>query len=111
MSKPASKTLIGVFVLGALALAVIALVIFGSGKFFERRITYVMYFDGSVKGLNIGSPVVFRGVKIGSVKDIELKADVKDFKALHSCICAGGATEGNSHEREHLDRDSILRSL
>ena len=80
MSKPASKTLIGVFVLGALALAVIALVIFGSGKFFERRITYVMYFDGSVKGLNIGSPVVFRGVKIGSVKDIELKADVKDFK-------------------------------
>ena len=80
MSKPASKTLIGVFVLGALVLAVIALVIFGSGKFFERRITYVMYFDGSVKGLNIGSPVVFRGVKIGSVKDIELKADVKDFK-------------------------------
>jgi paraquat-inducible protein B len=61
-------------------LAVIALVIFGSGKFFEKRITYVMYFDGSVKGLNIGSPVVFRGVKIGSVKDIELKADVKDFK-------------------------------
>jgi paraquat-inducible protein B len=80
MSKPASKTLIGVFVLGALALAVIALVVFGSGKFFEKRITYVMYFDGSVKGLNIGSPVVFRGVKIGSVKDIELKADVKDFK-------------------------------
>ena len=80
MSKPASKTLIGVFVLGALALAVIALVIFGSGRFFEKRITYVMYFDGSVKGLNIGSPVVFRGVKIGSVKDIELKADVKDFK-------------------------------
>ena len=82
MSKPASKTLIGVFVLGALALAVIALVIFGSGKFFERRITYVMYFDGSVKGLNIGSPVVFRGVKIGSVKDIELKADAKDFKVF-----------------------------
>jgi paraquat-inducible protein B len=82
MSKPASKTLIGVFVLGALALAVFALVIFGSGKFFERRITYVMYFDGSVKGLNIGSPVVFRGVKIGSVKDIELKADMKDFKLV-----------------------------
>jgi paraquat-inducible protein B len=82
MSKPASKTLIGVFVLGALVLAVIALVIFGSGKFFERRITYVMYFDGSVKGLNIGSPVVFRGVKIGSVKDIELKADMKDFKLV-----------------------------
>jgi paraquat-inducible protein B len=79
MSKPASKTLIGVFVLGALALAVVALVIFGSGKFFAKRITYVMYFEGSVKGLNEGSPVVFRGVKIGSVKDIELKANTKDL--------------------------------
>ena len=79
MSKPASKTLIGVFVLGALALAVIAIIIFGSGRFLTKRTIYVMYFDGSVKGLNIGSPVVFRGVKIGSVKDIELKANTKDL--------------------------------
>ena len=37
MSKSASKTLIGVFVLGAMALAVIAMVIFGSGKFFDEK--------------------------------------------------------------------------
>lgn len=82
MSKPASKTLIGAFVLGALALAVIAVVVFGSGKFFTKKIVYVMFFEGSVKGLNIGSPVVFRGVKIGSVKDIELKFDAKDLSIL-----------------------------
>ncbi len=82
MSKPASKTLIGVFVVGALALAVIAVVIFGSGKFFGDKTVDVMYFEKSVKGLNIGSPVVFRGVKIGSVKNIILQFDTKELKFI-----------------------------
>ena len=75
MSKPASKTVIGIFVVGAIALVVIAIVILGSGKFFKRTFTVVCFFQGSVGGLNEGSPVVFRGVKIGSVKDIVLRAD------------------------------------
>jgi len=82
MSKAASKTLIGAFVLGAIALAVLAVMIFGSGKIFSKRPVYVMFFEGSVKGLNEGSPVNFRGVKIGSVKDIELKFDAKDLVFL-----------------------------
>jgi len=82
MSKTASKTLIGAFVLGAIALAVVAVMIFGSGKFFSKRPVYVMFFEGSVKGLNEGSPINFRGVKIGSVKDIELKFDAKDLAFL-----------------------------
>jgi len=82
MSKAASKTLIGVFVLGAIALGVIAVIIFGSGKFLTKRPVYVMFFEGSVKGLNEGSPVNFRGVKIGSVKGIELKFDPKDLVFL-----------------------------
>ena len=65
MSKPASKTLIGVFVIGAIALAVLAVVVFGSGRFFSEKMPLVMYFEGSVAGLNIGSPVMFRGVKVG----------------------------------------------
>jgi paraquat-inducible protein B len=82
MSKPANKTLIGAFVVGALALAVIAVVVFGSGRFFGDKSVDVMYFEGSVKGLNVGSPVVFRGVRIGSVKNIILQFDTKDMKAI-----------------------------
>jgi paraquat-inducible protein B len=41
-----------------------------------------MYFEGSVKGLSIGSPVVFRGVRIGSVKNIVLQFDAVDLKFL-----------------------------
>ena len=73
MAKKASKTLIGTFVVSALTLAILAVWVFGSGKFFVDKIPYVLFFDGSVKGLNIGSPVVFRGVKIGSVTNIALR--------------------------------------
>jgi paraquat-inducible protein B len=73
MSKPVSKSLVGSFVLGALVLAVAAVLVIGSGKFLAKTIPFVMYFEGSsVKGLSIGSPVMFRGVKIGSVTDVRL---------------------------------------
>ena len=72
MSKKANKTLIGVFVVAATAMLVAAVLIFGSGKFFKEKHEYVAYFHGSVKGLRVGAPVVFRGVRIGEVKDIAL---------------------------------------
>ena len=79
MSKPANKTVIGIFVVGAIALAVIAILVLGSGKFFKQTLRAVCYFEGSVGGLNIGAPVVFKGVKIGSVADVILHFDRKDL--------------------------------
>ena len=79
MSKQANKTAIGVFVVVALALAVAAVIIFGSGKFFGEKRIFVAYFHGSVKGLNVGAPVVFRGVKIGEVSDIMLYIDRQEL--------------------------------
>jgi paraquat-inducible protein B len=75
MGKQASKTAIGAFVVGAVALAVAAVLVFGSGKIFQERIRYVMFFDGSIKGLQVGSPVVMNGVKVGEVKEISLLGD------------------------------------
>ena len=70
MTRGPSKALIGGFVVGGLALAVAAVAVLGSGKLFQRRITYVMFFSGSITGLSVGSPVEFRGVRIGEVKRI-----------------------------------------
>lgn len=77
MSKKANKALIGAFVIGATFLLIIAIIVFGSGRLFKRTNKYVLFFDGSIKGLSIGAPVVLRGVKIGSVRDIHLVYDLK----------------------------------
>lgn len=70
MSKKASPTLIGVFVVGAAALAASALLVFGGGRFFAEEIEYVTYFDRSVRGLDVGAPVRLQGVPIGTVSRI-----------------------------------------
>lgn len=77
MSRKANKTVIGIFVVGALILLMAAVVVFGSGDLFKRTNKFVLYFDGSVKGLAVGAPVMFRGVSIGTVKDISLIYDSK----------------------------------
>jgi paraquat-inducible protein B len=82
MSKPANKTMIGAFVVGAVVLAVTAVVLFGSGKFFRKTEPWLTFFQGSVKGLNVGSPVVFRGVQIGQVTDIIVGFDPTQLEVL-----------------------------
>jgi len=77
MARQPSKTLIGAFVVGAVALATLAIIVFGSGRFFQKRVTCVMYFSGSITGLSIGSPVEFRGVKVGEVTKIAAVLDPK----------------------------------
>jgi phospholipid/cholesterol/gamma-HCH transport system substrate-binding protein len=75
MNKKISPTLIGGFVLGALALLVIAVIAFGSGRLLRKTKEFVVYFDRDVNGLNIGAPVKFKGVEVGSVKNILLQLD------------------------------------
>jgi len=70
MSKQANPTVIGGFVLGALALVVIAILALSSGALLRERIQMVTFFPGSVQGLNVGAQVQFQGVPIGQVTNI-----------------------------------------
>lgn len=79
MSKRANPTIIGIFVVGAVILTIAAIIIFGSGILVERSYM-VAFFEGSVKGLDVGAPVMFRGVKIGEVNDISIHFDSKALK-------------------------------
>jgi paraquat-inducible protein B len=72
MGKPVNRTLIGAFLVGAVILAVAGVLVFGTGEFLGDKRFIIMYYEGSVKGLTVGAPVVFRGVKIGSVTKISL---------------------------------------
>ena len=75
MSTKVSPTLIGAFVIGAVALIVIAILLLGSGRLFRQTRDFVLYFDNSVNGLRVGAPVKFKGVEVGSVKDIRLQLE------------------------------------
>lgn len=67
MPKPANYFRIGIFILCAIAIFVVGLVVFGAGQFFKRKITFETYEKGTVQGIDVGSPVKFRGVQIGQV--------------------------------------------
>jgi paraquat-inducible protein B len=64
---------VGAFVLGGLALAVAAILFFGKARLFEPSERAVVFFQGSVAGLDVGSPVTFRGVRVGAVQQIALR--------------------------------------
>lgn len=94
MSKRANTTVVGAFVIGAIALVMGAVMMFGTGRFFDERVVVVTVFQGSVTGLQVGSPVEFRGVPIGTVTRIKVLYD----------------PEGTSFEIPvyiSLDRDSV----
>jgi paraquat-inducible protein B len=73
VAKKPSPTVVGAFILGGALLLVAAVVIWGSGRLFERRYKYVCYFSGSVFGLNVGSAVRYRGVAIGQVTGMRIR--------------------------------------
>jgi len=80
MTKKANPKLIGAFVVGAVALAAIGVVIFGSGRFFTQKFEWVLFFPGSVKGLTVGAPVTLEGVAIGTVTDVKVVFDRETLK-------------------------------
>jgi paraquat-inducible protein B len=81
MAKQANRKLIGGFVLAAVAIMAASVVIFGSGQFFKKKQQYVLYFDGSVKGLNVGAPVLFKGVQVGSVTNVVIRSYPEEDKS------------------------------
>ena len=46
-------------------------------KTYVLKRKYLLYFEGSVRGLNAGAPVEFRGIQIGQVLDVTLKFDLE----------------------------------
>ena len=75
MESKISPRVIGAFVVGGIALVIAGVMFFGGGKVFQEKLPYVIFFESSVQGLNVGAPVVFRGVQIGQVTKVEALFD------------------------------------
>jgi ABC-type transporter Mla subunit MlaD len=70
MSLKANYFKLGLFVIGAVIAGVILLIVIGSGRWFQPKLTVETYFNESVQGLDIGSKLKYRGVAIGEVTRI-----------------------------------------
>ena len=82
MSRKAHPAAIGAFVLVALAIAASALVILGSGKFLKETRRYVIFFESSLSGLDVGAPVEYHGVRVGQVAGIYLEYDTRTSSVM-----------------------------
>lgn len=81
MRKEPNKKMIGLFViLGAVVFALLIAGYVRKELFPDKDNMVVMYFDESVKGLSVGSPVVFKGVEIGKVAKIDLIANPENLE-------------------------------
>src|SRR5260221_13857728 len=75
------------FVLGALILGLVGLLSFGGVNFFSKPQRFVVYFDESIHGLALGSPVKLRGVRVGRVVDLNIRYDKKNNPSVVVVRC------------------------
>ena len=70
MQPKVSPTLIGAFVLATLVIGLGAVFVLSNGSLAHQSTRLILFFEGDVKGLQVGSPVNFRGVKVGQVESM-----------------------------------------
>lgn len=82
MSRRANPAAVGGFVLAGLALAIAGILVLGGGRWFTRTQRFVVFFEGSVNGLSVGSPVKVAGVPVGQVLEIDAIVDATQWTVL-----------------------------
>jgi len=118
MSAKANYFKIGIFVITATVIAIIAIVALGVGTFFQKKLMIETYIDGSVQGLDVGSPCKFRGVKMGNVEKIvfvndeyKFDNDSKEYLTYGSYVLVKVAIEPRSDVAEKEQRQLIERMI
>jgi len=71
---------VGIFVIVAVTLFTVTLFSFG-GRHQDKNslVTYAIYFQGSVDGISLGTPVKLKGIQIGTVKEIAFAVSQNDM--------------------------------
>jgi phospholipid/cholesterol/gamma-HCH transport system substrate-binding protein/paraquat-inducible protein B len=84
---------IGLFVISALVVVVAAVIVLGAGALFRDEIVVETYFQESVQGLGVGSPLTFRGVMIGHVSSITLTGNIYQTTHRYALVRSSILTE------------------
>lgn len=105
--------LVGAFVLLALVLVVAGVLTLNKSSWFHTRHQAVVYFDDSVKGLYIGAPVTFRGVKMGEVTRIGVEVNQQTLVARIPVTLTLGTEslqmDSGSGQTQELDLPELVK--
>ena len=87
MKTKISPAVVGVFVIGAMLLLLGALLSFGGVNFFSKPQRFAVFFDESIHGLDLGSPVKLRGVRVGRVVDLNVRYSDVTNRSVVAVVC------------------------
>jgi len=79
--------IVGAFVIGAFVLGTIALLAFGGVSFFSKPERFVVFFDETIQGLDLGSPVKLRGVRLGRVVELNVRYEAERNRSVVGVVC------------------------
>jgi paraquat-inducible protein B len=101
VSAPTNQWKLGAFVLGSVGAGLALIAVLVAQSLQVQAVTYTSYFDEAVAGLEVGSPITFRGVKIGNITAIEVAPDLRHVQIIYSLGVAvikrlglGGSSRG-----------------
>ncbi len=77
MDSQKTKFTVGLFVACGIGIALVAVIWLGMSRIFEKGSFYAAFFNESVQGLDVDSPVKYRGVSVGRVESIGVAPDSK----------------------------------
>ncbi len=111
MSRKKNRSLaIGAFIVGAILLIFIALLFFSGGRFFADKKRVVMYFEGSVQGLQVGAPVKLKGVVLGEIVDISINFE-SDNKNVFTSVTADLVMKRINSEGADVEEDFLQDAI
>ena len=110
MNERMTRLRAGIFAVLALALLLVMMFFFGLSEIFVKKASAVTYFAESIQGLSVGSEVKYRGVRIGTVKDISIRASDKlirvdmdiELKSFNGMCESGSADERRLQFRKFI---------
>lgn len=111
MSDATRNFKLGLFVVVAAAAVVIAAIVLGLHLVSPETTDYHTYFDESVQGLDVGSPVKYRGVRVGAVAQIAIAPDRKHIDVVMALGKEASAQLDLAHKSPRLRTQLVVTGL
>lgn len=104
------SVVIGAFIAGAILLVFIALLFFSGGQLFSHKERVIMYFTGSIQGLQVGAPIKLKGVVLGEITEIQINFQSDDKNVL-TAVTADLALQRINRKGGDVDREFFEEAI